>query len=110
MAAANRAITVAQSRVPFATRGRPDFVMALADSSRWSIETLLRTKRARHTIHTLDLVLPDRSLPVRLAAKRVTSGDWLLVLTNSPEPPRAVQTYRRRWVVECLFGDAKTRG
>lgn len=99
-----------QSRVPFAIRVRPDLVMALADGSRWSIETLLRTKRARHTIHALDLVLPDSGLPVRLAAKRIKSGEWLAVLTGSPEPRRALQTYRRRWAVECLFGDTKTRG
>lgn len=99
-----------ESRVPFAIRVRQDLVMALADGSAWSIATLLRTKRARHAIHTLDLLLPDSRLPVRLAAKRLAGGEWLIVVTNSPEPRRALQTYRRRWGIECLFGDAKTRG
>ncbi|WP_267428762.1 IS4 family transposase [Methylobacterium sp. GC_Met_2] len=101
---------LAKSRVPFAIRVRPDLFMARADGSLWSIETLLRTKRARHTIHTLDLFLPDTHLPLKLAAKRLASGVWLLVMTNTPEPRRALQVYRRRWGIECLFGDAKTRG
>lgn len=99
-----------ENRVPFAIRVKQDLCMALSDGSLWSIETLLRTKRARHTIHTLDLFLPVRRIPVRLAAKRIKSGEWLIVLTNSPEPRRALQTYRKRWGVECLFGDAKSRG
>lgn len=99
-----------ENRVPFAIRVKQDLVMALADSSQWSIETLLRTKRARHTIHTLDLFLPGRGLPIQLAAKRLKSGAWLLVMTNTSAPRRALQAYRRRWGIECLFGDAKTRG
>ena len=42
--------------------------MALADGSECSIATLLRTKRARHKIHTFHLFLPESHLPVRLAA------------------------------------------
>lgn len=99
-----------ENRVPFAIRVKQDLVMALSDGSLWSIETLLRTKRARHTIHTLDVFLPGSGLPVPLAAKRLKSGEWLIVLSNGSEPRRALQTYRRRWGVECLFGDAKTRG
>ena len=99
-----------EDRIPFSIRVRQDLRMARTDGSLWSIETLLRTKRARHIIHTLDLFLPDGRTPVRLAAKRLASGEWLIVLTTSPEPRRALQTYRRRWAIECLFGDAKTRG
>ncbi|MCJ2063197.1 hypothetical protein MKK63_10795, partial [Methylobacterium sp. J-088] len=81
----------AKGRVPFAIRVRPDLFMARADGSLWSIGTLLRTKRARHTIHTLELFLPDTHLPLKLAAKRLASGEWLLVMTNTPEPRRALQ-------------------
>lgn len=101
---------LANSRIPFAIRVRPDLFMALADDSLWSIATLLRTKRARHTIHTFDLFLPGTRLPLKLAAKRLASGEWLLVMTNTSEPRRALQVYRRGWGIECLFGDAKTRG
>ena len=96
--------------IPFAIRVRQDLCMALSDGSTWSIETLLRTRRARQLLPTRDLSLPDGGIPVRLAAKRLKGGEWLIVMSNGSEPKRALQTYKKRWGVECLFGDAKTRG
>lgn len=89
---------------------KQDLRMAQADGSLWSIETLQRTRRARRRIHTLDLVLPADHLSVSLAAKRNKGGEWLIVMTNGPEPKRAFQFHRRLWALECPFGDAKTRG
>lgn len=99
-----------EAKIPFAIRVRSELIMSLPDGRLWSIESLLRNKRARRTIHTLDLVLPDTRLKVHLAAKHLTSGEWLIVMTNTAKPKRALQTYRRRWGIECLFGDTKTRG
>ncbi|WP_414470626.1 IS4 family transposase [Microvirga sp. M2] len=96
--------------IPFAIRVKEDLRLALADRQLWSIRTLLRTKRARHLIHTVDVFLPDHPTPLRLAARRIKSGQWLVVLTNRTDPRRALQTYRRRWAIECLFAEAKTRG
>ena len=59
---------------------------------------------------TRDLFLPASPILVRLAANRLRSREWLIVMTHGSEPKRALQAYRRRWGVECLFGDAKTRG
>jgi len=42
------------------------------------------------------------------AAKRLP-GEWLTVVSNLP-PRRALAAYRRRWAIESMFGDAKTRG
>ena len=42
------------------------------------------------------------------AAKRLPDG-WLTVVSNLP-PRRALAAYRRRWAIESMFGDAKTRG
>ena len=48
----------------------------------------------------------DGPLP-GFAAKRL-KDEWLIV---SNRPPRcALAAYRKRWAIECLFGDAKTRG
>ena len=76
----------------------------------WSLTTLLRNRRAGHGVHTLDVVLPETDLALRLAAKRIKNGEWLIVLTNTADPKRALKAYRRRWAVECLFADTKTRG
>lgn len=45
-----------------------------------------------------------------LVAKRLRNGEWLIVATNRSDPNQAFNNYRKRWGIECLFGDAKTRG
>jgi hypothetical protein len=42
------------------------------------------------------------------AAKRLATV-WLIVVSNIPAR-RALAAYRKRWAIECMFGDAKTRG
>ena len=42
------------------------------------------------------------------AAKRL-KNEWLIVVSNQPART-AIETYRKRWAIECLFADAKTRG
>ena len=34
----------------------------------------------------------------------------VLVATDIPAPKNALRLYRKRWGIECLFADAKTRG
>lgn len=43
-----------------------------------------------------------------VAAKRL-KGEWLIVASNR-DPKTALAAYKKRWAIECLFGDAKTRG
>lgn len=45
---------------------------------------------------------------LNFAAKRLVNG-WLIVVTNAA-PRTALNTYRQRWAIECLFGYAITRG
>ncbi len=45
---------------------------------------------------------------MNFAAKRLGT-EWLIVASNIPAR-RALHTYRKRWAIECVFGDAKTRG
>lgn len=42
-------------------------------------------------------------------AKRIKGSELLIVLTNK-DPHLALNTYRKRWNIECMFADAKTRG
>ncbi len=42
-------------------------------------------------------------------AKPLGDGEWLILATNA-RPRFALDAYRKRWAIECLFGDAKTRG
>ncbi|MET0531265.1 MAG: transposase [Microvirga sp.] len=70
----------------------------------------MRNRRAGHGIRSLDVFLPETDIALRLVAKRIKDGEWLIVLTNTADPKRALRAYKRRWAVECLFADIKTRG
>lgn len=43
------------------------------------------------------------------AAKQRSDGTLIIVATNR-DPLAALATYKKRWQIECLFGDTKTRG
>ena len=47
--------------------------------------------------------------PFSFTAKRLGEGELLIVAGNGPGN-KALKAYRRRWQIECLFGDSKTRG
>lgn len=42
-------------------------------------------------------------------AKRRNDGTMIIIATNR-DPKAALSLYRKRWQIECLFGDTKTRG
>ncbi len=48
--------------------------------------------------------------PLRFASKRLADGELLIVVTNSANPLEALRVYKKRWFIECLFGDGKSRG
>ncbi len=43
------------------------------------------------------------------AARRIKKGEWLIIASNR-ESKKALRRYRKRWAIECLFGNTKTRG
>ena len=47
---------------------------------------------------------------VNIAMKRMKSGETLYILSNMDKPHKALELYRKRWAIECMFGDTKTRG
>lgn len=51
--------------------------------------------------------MPD--LPLCFEAKQIEGGDRLVVATNRPGLG-ALKAYRKRWAIECLFADTKSRG
>ncbi len=55
---------------------------------------------------TLDEAL---GLPLRFAAKRIENRA-LPILATTLEPQRALEACKKRWAIECLFGDVETRG
>jgi hypothetical protein len=104
-----------ENKVPFAIRVKQGQCVALADGWLWTIETLLRRRRKSRSLTTFQARLPDASILLSFAVKWIDGrkgqqGEWLIVMTNSPDAKAAINAYKNRWAVECLFADAKTRG
>lgn len=103
-----------QNNIAFAIRVRIDMTVTLEDGHTWSLATLLRRTRARQgkviCQGRINGTAGSTRQAVHLAAKRLGNGEWLIVATNRPDPDQALNDYRKRWGIECLFGDAKTRG
>ena len=97
------------NNIPFAIRLREDLRVVTEDGCELTLFARLRDSRRTRTFRgrlwaggAADGPLLD------FAAKRLESG-WLIVVSNIP-PRTALAAYRKRWAIECLFGDAKTRG
>lgn len=104
-----------ENNVPFAIRVKQGQCVVLADGWLWTIETLLRRRRKSRAITTFQACLPGASDTLSFAVKWIDGrkgqqGEWLIVMTNSPDAKAAINAYKNRWAVECLFADAKTRG
>ena len=88
--------------------------LTLENGRSWTFETLLRTKRAKRTPITgegrLNGTEARAKYPLRYAAKQLADHEWLIIVTNQKDAGQALNDYRKRWSIECLFGDAKTRG
>lgn len=99
-----------KNNVPFVIRLKEDMLIRLADGSRRQFRTLLRKPR-RGTWEGWLMGMdgsPDNQL--RCAAKRIKGGELLIVATNLDDAGRGLNLYRKRWGIECMFADAKTRG
>ncbi len=99
-----------ENNVPFVIRMKQDMCIRLEDGRRFALASLLRkTKKNRRIRGALELPDKQGHLPLTFAAKKIGKGDWLIVAANR-DGHRALKAYRRRWSIECLFGDSKTRG
>jgi hypothetical protein len=112
---------LSDNNIPFAIRIRENLVSPEAnlrfdvtDEAGHELTLYARLRLARRT-RTFTARLGTRDEADRsgaplftFAAKRL-KGEWLIVVSNQPART-ALDAYRKRWAIECLFGDAKTRG
>lgn len=61
-------------------------------------------------LHTLSYRADSWNNRLRCAAKRIKGGEMLIIATNLDDAGRDIDVYRKRWGIECMFADAKTRG
>ena len=96
--------------VPFIVRVKSNQYVTGEDGTRQNLRKLLRTCRGQRTF-TGHFGTKGATAPLWLnfAAKRIKGKELLIVVTNCPAH-HALTTYRKRWAIECLFAEAKTRG
>lgn len=97
------------NNIRFAIRLREDLRVVTEDGCELTLFARLRGSRRTRTFQARLRAGGAADAPLLgFAAKRLESG-WLIVVSNIP-PRTALAAYRKRWAIECLFGDAKTRG
>lgn len=99
-----------ENNISFAIRMKEKLVVTTEDGRRLALGSLLRKCRGVRTFRAA-LVGDDAPGPLWLnfAARRLQGGELLIVVSNTPARA-ALAAYRKRWAIECLFGDTKTRG
>jgi hypothetical protein len=102
-----------ENKVLFAIRVTENSIVRLQDGRAYQLKSLLRRPAGFKLLQSRPARLEamDQSLgsPLSFAAKRLGDGELLIVASNRPAK-KALKAYRRRWQIECLFGDSKTRG
>jgi hypothetical protein len=98
-----------ENNVTFGVRLKGQLIVTTEDGRTLALRSLLRTCR-RKRVFRADLSRdPARPLVLNFAAKRLEDGELLIVVSNA-SARAALDAYKGRWAIECLFGDTKTRG
>jgi hypothetical protein len=102
-----------ENHIPYAIRVKKELHVQLADGRCLSLASLFRKHKNRRVVSAHQgRFLTMNNAPNQMlwfAAKRLGDGSLLIVATSLP-PQKGINLYRRRWQIECLFGDTKTRG
>jgi hypothetical protein len=99
-----------ENGVAFAIRVKAGMNIDTEDGRNLSLRSLLaKCRGARKFRATFPRQGEVAALTLSFAAKRVKGGELLIVASNVTDQ-NTLNAYRRRWSIECLFGDAKTRG
>jgi hypothetical protein len=99
-----------ENNIPFAIRMKEKLIVTTEDGRSIPLGSLLRKCRAVRTFRAaLGHDAAGGPLWLNFAARRLDDGSLLIIASNTPARA-ALAAYRKRWAIECLFGDTKTRG
>lgn len=105
---------LAREKIPFTLRLRENQHVARDGFATWPIECIAQNLK-RGGVMTLKGFCrlgsggQASALRVRIVIMRLKTGELLALATNG-RPKAALARYRRRWTIEILFGNLKTRG
>ena len=92
--------------IPFTIRLPHNRIVTQADGRRPRLSDLItRPRKGRATLARLE----DMDRPLHFSAVVPKGREAVIVATNRPDHD-ALATYRKRWAIESLFGNTKTRG
>ena len=100
------------NNIKFAIRLREDLRVTTEDGCELTLFARLRLTRRAQFFQARPGAREDaqaRDAPLLNFAARRLKDEWLIVVSNIPAR-QALAAYRKRWAIECMFGDAKTRG
>lgn len=99
-----------EQEVPFTIRVKENLRVIDEDGACHTLSSLLKTCRGRRLLTaTLGTNKSEAQLLLNFAARRPKGGELMIVVCNHSAHD-ALMMYRKRWAIESLFGDAKTRG
>jgi len=99
-----------ENNVPFVIRLREDMYIETKDGRLFQFRSLLRKRHKGKWSGWLPGMERTLENLLRFEGRKIRGGALLLVATNIPASKNALHLYRKRWGIECLFADAKTRG
>ena len=99
-----------ENNVQFSIRLREDMHIQTEGGRMPQLRALPRKRRKGQWKGWLPCMARTPENLLRFEGKTIRVGDLLLVATNIPETKSALRLYRKRWGIECLFADARTRG
>jgi hypothetical protein len=94
-----------KNNVPFVIRLREPMIIHIAGRP-LSFTSLLRKNRRGTWIGRLEGMRTE----LHFAAMRLHGEEAMIVATNTGNAARAMRDYKKRWAIECMFADCKTRG
>ena len=98
------------SGIPFAIRVKEGQYVRTDDGRSLRLTTLLRRYRGKRRFKAaFEAMHGDGRIELFFSARRIGDGE-LLVVASNVETGNVLNAYRKRWAIECLFGDTKTRG
>jgi uncharacterized membrane protein len=99
-----------KNNIPFVIRVKANQIVTTQDGETQNLSTLLRSCRGKRNFNAcFGSNKSGEATWFSFAGKRIKGGELLIVVSNRPAH-HALTTYKKRWAIENLFGDTKTRG
>jgi hypothetical protein len=99
-------------KIPFVLRLKDNQIVRRDGFSTRPVSILARRLERGHKLivkQPCRLGLKSNAPALRIVILRLESGELLILATNT-KPKAALKRYRKRWRIECLFANLKSRG